>query len=181
MSPRATPAPVNVGDTERWLSAFGGAALGLYGLSRGRLPGLALAAVGGSLLYRGLTGHCSLYQALDLSTATPRGRATSVPAGQGFKVEQSVTINRPAADLYRFWRNFENLGRFMAHLESVKDPGNPKTGYDQPVPAAPGQAVKPVGNIRLKSRTFTHKLRNFGSMRFSVLLLWPRAADSGAV
>src|SRR5262249_46834300 len=44
-------------------------------------------------------------------------------------VEQAVTINRPAADLYRFWRSFENLGRFMAHLESVKDLGNGRSHW----------------------------------------------------
>ena len=33
--------------------------------------------------------------------------------------ERSVTINRPRAELFRFWRDFENLPRFMKHLESV--------------------------------------------------------------
>ncbi len=35
-------------------------------------------------------------------------------------VERSVTINRSPEDLYHFWRNFENLPRFMNHLESVR-------------------------------------------------------------
>ena len=35
-------------------------------------------------------------------------------------VEQSVRINRSPEELYRFWRNFENLPRFMNHLESVQ-------------------------------------------------------------
>lgn len=39
--------------------------------------------------------------------------------GRGVNVEESVTINRPAAEVYRFWRNFENLPTFMRHLESV--------------------------------------------------------------
>ncbi|MDX1952699.1 MAG: SRPBCC family protein [Verrucomicrobiota bacterium] len=30
-----------------------------------------------------------------------------------------ITINRPAEELYRFWRNFENLPRVMGHLKSV--------------------------------------------------------------
>jgi uncharacterized membrane protein len=68
-----------------------------------------------------MTGHCNLFEALGLDTAQrPRGPATSVPAGQGIKVERSFTINCPAAELYRYWRNFENLPRFMSHLESVK-------------------------------------------------------------
>jgi len=36
-------------------------------------------------------------------------------------VERSVTINRSPEDLYHFWRNFENLPRFMNHLESVRN------------------------------------------------------------
>ena len=31
-----------------------------------------------------------------------------------------MTINRTPWDLYQFWRNFENLPRFMKHLKSVK-------------------------------------------------------------
>jgi uncharacterized membrane protein len=31
-----------------------------------------------------------------------------------------VVVNRPAAELYRFWRNVENLPRVMSHVESVE-------------------------------------------------------------
>jgi uncharacterized membrane protein len=115
---------VNVGPTERWLSALGGAALGAYGLSRGTWGGLGLAALGGALVWRGATGHCSLYGALGISTAERHGPATAIPAGEGVKVEESVTIQKPAAELYRFWRDLNNLGRFMEHLETVRAEGN---------------------------------------------------------
>lgn len=36
------------------------------------------------------------------------------------KVEKTLTINKPAAELYRFWHNFENLPHFMKHLKNVK-------------------------------------------------------------
>lgn len=35
-------------------------------------------------------------------------------------IEQCLTINRPPEELYQFWRNFENLPRFMEHLKSVQ-------------------------------------------------------------
>jgi uncharacterized membrane protein len=35
-------------------------------------------------------------------------------------VERSIRINRSPEELYRFWRNFENLPRFMNHLEFVQ-------------------------------------------------------------
>jgi len=115
---------VNVSDGERALSALGGSAMTLFGLTRGTLGGLAIAAVGGAFLYRGLTGHCDCYAALGISTAEDRGRRTSVPAGAGVKVEKSITINKPASELFRYWRNLSNLPRFMRHLESVSVDGN---------------------------------------------------------
>ena len=36
-------------------------------------------------------------------------------------VKKSVTINKSPEELYHFWRNFENLPRFMNHIESVKN------------------------------------------------------------
>jgi uncharacterized membrane protein len=125
--PRTRPSPasaVNVGDWERRLSAIGGSLLGLYGLSRRSLGGLALAATGGALVWRGISGHCDVYHALGINTAERHGPATSVPAGHGVKIEESVTINKPAAELFRFWRDFENLGRFMEHLECVRVEGD---------------------------------------------------------
>ena len=36
------------------------------------------------------------------------------------RVRASTTVNRPVADVYAFWRDFENLPQFMAHLHSVE-------------------------------------------------------------
>ena len=111
---------INVGDMERWVSLLGGTALAAFGLARGSLGGLGLAALGGALVYRGATGHCPMYGTLGISTAERRGPATVIRAGHGVKVERSVTIDRSPEELFRFWRNFENLPRIMTHLESVR-------------------------------------------------------------
>ena len=60
---------MNVGQVERLVSAIGGGALALIGLSRRSLPGLGLALAGGALLFRGLSGQCYLYRAMGMSTA----------------------------------------------------------------------------------------------------------------
>lgn len=39
----------------------------------------------------------------------------------GVHVEEAVTVNRPVAAVFRYWRNFENLPTFMRHLESVSE------------------------------------------------------------
>ncbi len=110
----------NVGNPERWLSVIAGSALAAYGLKRRSLPGLVLSAIGGALVWRGATGHCPVYSVLGVSTAAEESDHISVPYGRGIRVEKSVRINATPEELYAFWRNFENLPRFMGHLESVK-------------------------------------------------------------
>jgi uncharacterized membrane protein len=132
-------AGVNVSDPERLLMVLGGGALALYGLSRGTLGGAALGLAGGVLAYRGVSGHCPVYRALGINTAEKRGRATSVAAGHGVKVSRSMTINRSREDLFRFWRNFENLPRFMSHLESVQTTGDKRSHWVAKAPL--GRAV----------------------------------------
>src|SRR5215212_6705810 len=78
---------VNVGEAERLISVLGGAVLGLYGLSRGSLGGLGLAALGGALVCRGLTGQCQMYQSLGLNTA--ESTSAPIPGYRGFKVDES--------------------------------------------------------------------------------------------
>jgi len=115
---------VNVNDVERWVSVACGGLAVWKGLTDRTLLGLGLAAAGGALVYRGLSGHCPLYEALDVNTAERHGRVASVAAGQGFKIIQAITVNRPADELFRRWRNLEGLPRFMRHLVSVTSTGN---------------------------------------------------------
>ena len=58
----------NVGTVERWASAITGGALALYGLRRRSLGGGLLASLGASLAYRGIGGHCPLYEAFGIDT-----------------------------------------------------------------------------------------------------------------
>jgi uncharacterized membrane protein len=112
---------VNVGTTERLISAAAGAALLAFGLRRRRLRGLLL-PLGGSLVMRGLTGRSGVNRALGRNSARRRRAASpaaSAAGGNGIKVERIVVIDRSPQDVWSFWRDFENLPRFMEHLESV--------------------------------------------------------------
>jgi len=115
---------VNVADVERWASALGGAALAAYGIKqlKDRSPaGAAFAAAGTALIMRGATGHCPMYDAVGINTADERDDTREHLAGaRGVNVEEVVTINRPASDLYRCWRDFEMLPRFMEYVDSVR-------------------------------------------------------------
>lgn len=111
----------NISEAERWASIAAGAGLATYGLSRGKAPGWIMAGLGALLVRRGVTAHCDVYQTLGLNTAGTREDTRQALGGAaGVIVEETVVINRPVSELYRFWRNLENLPRFMSHLESVE-------------------------------------------------------------
>ncbi len=108
---------VNVGSTERIASILGGGTLAAFGLSRWSLGGLGLAAIGAGLVYRGATGHCGTYELMGVSTAEPgETRSLSKP----IEFQRSITIDKPVEELYRLWRNFSNLPKFMKNLASVE-------------------------------------------------------------
>lgn len=111
----------NVSAAERWASALGGGALLAYGATHHSWNRALLMTAGGGLLFRGITGRCGVYKALGMDTA-PKDRSgvTSVRHGEGVKVEQAVAIQRLPGELFRFWRNLENLTRFMKQVESVR-------------------------------------------------------------
>lgn len=60
---------LNVGEGERLASILTGGLIALFGLRRLSFTALGLVLGGSYLLYRGFTGHCPTYKALDLSTA----------------------------------------------------------------------------------------------------------------
>jgi uncharacterized membrane protein len=115
---------VNVADVERWASALGGAALAAFGIKqlKDRSPaGAAFAAAGTVLIVRGATGHCPVYSVTGINTAEGYyDTRVHLANACGVHVDEVVTINRPASELYRFWRNFEQLPRFMDYIESVR-------------------------------------------------------------
>ena len=114
-------AGINVGRNERLISGIAGVALGVYALRKRRMRALLLPVAGG-LLSRAVTGRCAVNRALGRNSALGEERSSpvaSIGRGEGIRVEQAVTINRPREEIFRFWRNFENLPRFMDHLEAV--------------------------------------------------------------
>jgi uncharacterized membrane protein len=46
--------------------------------------------------------------------------ATEQPGKRRIRVKKAITVNRTPGEAYSLWRNFENLPRFMAHLDSVR-------------------------------------------------------------
>ncbi len=99
----------NVNPLERLISLLGGGLVAIVGLSRGSLGGLLSALVGGYMIYRGLTGYCRIYDALDINTArsfklkfdehTPEHPDTTVDD----KTDETVWQTFPASDAPSTW------------------------------------------------------------------------------
>lgn len=86
---------------EPWASYIGGGALTALGISRKSIAGAALAAAGGYLIYR--------------------AASSQLRGPRRLHVQKSFTIMKPVAEVFAFWRNFENLPRIMTHLENVRN------------------------------------------------------------
>ncbi|MBV9269985.1 MAG: DUF2892 domain-containing protein [Candidatus Eremiobacteraeota bacterium] len=111
----------NVAPLERLGSAAAGAALTALALHYRSARSLVLGAVAGELFYRALTGYCPVYGLFGVRTTAPEphNANASVPYGSGVRVEQSISISRPAMELYDYWRKLETLPSFMQHVEEV--------------------------------------------------------------
>jgi uncharacterized membrane protein len=110
--------------------------------------------------------------ALDLVCSQQLSRSPDARApGGGIRVRKAITINRSPEDLYRFWRDFENLPRFMRHLESVRvlddgrshwvarGPGGSRVEWD-------AEITLDVANQLIAWRSLEGDVDTAGSVRF---------------
>jgi uncharacterized membrane protein len=118
--------------------------------------------------------------ALDVAAAVWATRRRVTSAGTATHLYASITVNRPADELYRFWRDFENLPSFMFHLESVAVTGERLSHWTAKAPA--GRTVewdaeivddRPGELIAWRSREGA-TVPNSGSVRLS-----PAPGDNG--
>lgn len=90
----------------------------------------------------------------------------------GIRVRKSVTVARPVEEVYAFWRDFENLPRFMRHLESVEVTGEGRSRWKAKAPAGlsvewDAETVEDVPNRRIAWRSVEGAtVSNAGSVEF---------------
>jgi uncharacterized membrane protein len=91
--------------------------LGGERLQRALIGAAAVAAVGGMAYLFGRKFADDVEKSLisDAPASTFRGKA-----GRGSPVGRTVTVNRPAQELYDFWRDFTNFPQFMDNIRSVE-------------------------------------------------------------
>ncbi len=112
----------NVGRGERVLSIVAGVWMLARGLLRAHRStwSLVVALAGLPMIRRGATGHSRIYQGLGIDTWHRPSLAAGVDPRRAEAIEGSIVIERPVADVYGFWRRFENLPQFFAGLDRVR-------------------------------------------------------------
>lgn len=173
----------NIGDVQRVLSVIAGMVFLASGLSRRNWSSAVLVTIGGGLLYRAISGYCPALGAMGIDTSggnrlgrpsnTNRLGRRKVHTDRATKIQRAIEINRPANDIYRFWRSLDNLPRIMSHLDSVQVindrlshwvvktiPGAPKVEWD-------AEIINEVENQRLGWRSLQGAdVDNTGSVEF---------------
>jgi uncharacterized membrane protein len=135
----------NLNQAERIASIIAGTAIGIYGLREGikhhSIPGASLTLAGAALVRRGIIGYCDLYRAFGVDTTHSQpGASASIPYQKGIRVERSITINASRETVFSFWRNIDNLPRFMKHVHCVKKVDDKRSHWIVEGPA--GQKVE---------------------------------------
>ena len=135
LAPRAVGRLVGVRNHRALMAAVGvrEIASGIGILSQVKPRGWVWARVGGdvmdlAMLGSALTGRKAARTRLATTAAVVAGvTAVDVLCGErlsreqgALQVRRAITIGKSPEELYRFWRNFENLPRFMTHLQSVQ-------------------------------------------------------------
>jgi uncharacterized membrane protein len=109
----------DVRELERWLSLATASAAIAYGISRRTVPGIFLALAALPVAYRGLVGewpHSNNGRGLESDDTR-----MALGGGRGIHVYDSIRLEKPVDEMFRFWRRLENLPRVMSHLERVTE------------------------------------------------------------
>jgi uncharacterized membrane protein len=116
----------SLSDAEKWVALGTGALLLVLGASRRSAVGAWLAVSSAPLLYRGFTGS---WPGIVEHYVRPGDTKIALGGARGMHVRESIRLERPVADVYRFWRRLENLPRFMAHLDRVAETADGKSHW----------------------------------------------------
>lgn len=136
-----------------------------------------------ALLRRAMKKHPEARGRLAAATAAVAGvtaldvacsRRLSREAGwyDGIRVGKSIQVNRAPEAAYCFWRNFENLPRFMFHLEEVKVIDGRRSRWVAKAPAGPrvewdAEIVEDIPNELIAWRSLEGSdVENSGQVRF---------------
>jgi len=129
----------------------------------------------------GTTG-VDLYTAVRMTAGAGQRRAMrkrEAEGRRGVTVTNAVTVDKPREEVYRFWRDFKNLPRFMVNVEDVAAMGERRTHWKVRGPLGrtvewDAEVVEDRPNELLAWRTTGGAVGNAGTVRFE-----PAPGDRG--
>lgn len=99
-------------------------------------------------------------------------RDAGISPSMARRVARSITVNRGREEVYAFWRNFENLPRFMKHLEAVQVHDERRSRWTAKAPAGrevswEAEILEDTPNERISWRSLPDStITNAGTVRF---------------
>jgi len=140
---------VNLMQVDRWGYVAAGVALLAWGLRRRGVLGGSAGGMAAWLMYQAYTGNNPMFEPLD------------------------IRVNRkPREEVYRFWRNLENLPRFAPHVLRVRVEDERRSYWEIEGPHGgsvewESEITRDTPNEEIQWRTTAHrKITNFGSVSF---------------
>jgi uncharacterized membrane protein len=109
----------------RW-AAFAAAGLCVAAGARAPRARWFLTLTAAALVSRGMIGHWPSFERRGLGRDDTR---TTLGGGRGIHVRESVRLEKPIEEVYRFWRQLENLPSFMTYLQSVTPLGDGRSRW----------------------------------------------------
>ncbi len=96
---------INGPNIERAISAAAGTVFLTQAFRRGGFLGFTLGALGAGLVVKAVRGRPSLVRRV---------------SPERLRIQRAITVEAQPDELYAFWRDFQNLPRFMRHVQSVR-------------------------------------------------------------
>lgn len=117
----------NMSGFERGLSLGIGALLiysGIKNFMKMPVRSLFRTAIGSGLVFRGASGHCPIYERLNVDGSK----------SHAINMRTTFTVNKPRNEVYAAWRNLGTLPRFMKHLKNVVETSNTRSHWEARIP-----------------------------------------------
>src|SRR5690606_17069942 len=108
----------------------------------------------------------------DVTASMQQQRSVTRPVHGTVHFSKTIWINKPAEEVYRFWRDFEGFPRFMGHLEEVKTLDEKRSHWKARGPMGmevewDAEIIEDVPNERLAWRSVENAdIDNAGLVRF---------------
>jgi len=160
---------VNLMQVDRWGYVAAGVALLAWGLRRRGVLGGSAGGMAAWLMYQAYTGNNPMFEPLDIRV---NRQPSAIDAKETIVVEDALTIGKPREEVYRFWRNLENLPRFAPHVLRVRVEDERRSYWEVEGPHGASvewesEITRDTPNEEIEWRTTANrKIANFGSVSF---------------